>query len=439
MLTILGRRRRSNCDGLPRRDFLKIGGCGIAGLSLTDLLRAESRAGRSLGHKGLIHVFLSGGPPHTDMFDMKPNAAPEYRGELRPVATNVPGIEICELMPRLAEVADKYTIVRSIFGADGAHSAFNTQTGYTSRDLKGVGGRPSIGSVVSKLHESTSTAPPFVSMYGSQPFGYLGPTHGPYSLSVEDMERGTLPGLTLGAIAAGRIRDRLSLLKKMDSARRRLEASGAADAMDVFTERAAEMVLSGRVAKAVDLEDEDPQVRKLYGRRDMGPYGQYMNNEHFLIARRLIEAGVRVVAVKWFGWDTHETNFRKLRRMLPVLDAGLAGLFTDLYDRGLDKDVTVIVWGEFGRTPKINAKAGRDHWPKVMQALVSGGGMKTGQIVGATDRTGGEAIERPVHLHEMFATLYRNLGIDVTRTTITDPAGRPQYLVDGHEPVRELG
>jgi uncharacterized protein (DUF1501 family) len=240
--------------------------------------------------------------------------------------------------------------------------------------------------------------------------------------------------LSLSRISAERLKDRSKLLSQLDDIKRDIDTSGAMEAMDSFQQRAVDVVTSGRLADALDIDKERPDIRARYA----GPAGRRGDSENLLLARRLIEAGVRVVSTQWGGWDTHSDNFRTLRTQVPSLDCALSALIGDLYDRGMNKDVTVIMWGEFGRTPRVNANAGRDHWPRVMQALIAGGGMKSGQVIGATDRLGGEAVDRPVHLRDVFATLYKNVGIDTKRFQITDPAGRPQYLVEGHEPIREL-
>jgi hypothetical protein len=429
MLTIFQRNGSKYCDGVSRRSFLRIGAMGIAGLTLVDLMRLEAAAGVASSNKALINIFLGGGPSHTDMFDLKPDAPSEFRGEFSPIKTNVSGIEICELMPRLAKMADKYSLIRSIVGTYGDHSSYHTQSGWSKEDLKQVGGRPALGSVVSKVQNGKGEAPAFVSLKGELSPGFLGPIYAPYQPDSSSRSM-----LSLSRISADRLKDRSKLLSQLDDLKRDIDSSGAMEAMDSFQQRAVDVVTSGRLADALDIDKERPDIRSRYA----GPEGRRGDSENLLLARRLIEAGVRVVSTQWGGWDTHSDNFRTLRNQVPSLDCGLSALIGDLYDRGMDKDVTVIMWGEFGRTPRVNAAAGRDHWPRVMQALVAGGGMKSGQVIGATDRLGGEAVDRPVHLRDVFATLYQNVGIDTKRVQLTDPAGRPQYLVEGHEPVREL-
>lgn len=429
MLTITGD-RYVNCDGVSRRGFLKVGALGLGGLTLADLFRLEAWAGTGSSTKALINVHLSGGPSHQDLWDLKPEAPSEYRGEFRPIATNVPGIEICELLPRLARMADKFVLVRGLVGSVDEHSYSTAMTGYPESSLRAVGGRPSIGSVVSKLdQERGGRALPYVSLMGMVTPGYLGPIHQPY---VPD---GTgRSNLQLGKIDGRRLQSRTELLGALDGLRRDADTSGRMEAMDAFTQKAVEVVTSGRMADALDLGKEKPEVVRRY----VGDGGRRADaNRNFLLARRLVEAGVRCVAMSWGGWDTHENNFRSLRTQLPALDLGLTALLEDLEARGMLRDVTVVLWGEFGRTPKVNDKAGRDHWPRVSAAFLAGGGLRTGQVVGASDRYAGEAVS-PVHIHQVHATLYHTLGIDVQTTQFVDPSGRPQYLLDLREPLKEL-
>ncbi len=430
MFTLHGRSNRF-CDSVSRRDFLRVGALGFAGLTLADLYRLEAATGGSSG-KSLINIFLAGGPPHTDMFDLKPDAPAEFRGEFSPINTNVPGMQICQLMPKLAKLADKFSIVRSLVGSVGDHSSFQSQTGYDEKDLRAVGGRPSIGSVVAKMSAGHDrSAPAFVSLMGEITPGFLGPVYKPFQ-----PDGAGRSNLKLGS---GMTQDRLSrrteLLKELDSVKRQMDASGQMEAMDVFTQRAVEVVTSGKLADALDLEKEDPKVRERYtgstSRRD----GE---TDRLLLARRLVEAGVRTVSLSWGGFDTHSKNFDSMRKILPKLDMSLSALITDLYERSMLNDVTIVMWGEFGRTPRVNKDAGRDHWERVGSVFLAGGGMKGGQVIGKTDRTGGEPVERPVHWREVFATMYNNLGIDPRKTQINDPAGRPQYLVDNRDPIREL-
>jgi hypothetical protein len=392
----------------------------IGGLTLADLYRAEALAGTGSSNKSIINVHLSGGPSHQDMWDLKPQAAAEFRGEFNPITTSA-GFEICEHFPKLAKMGEKFAVIRSIVGSAGEHSNHQTHTAYHTRDLRNAGGRPALGSVVGKMFgEGKDGAPAFISYNGGEP-GYLGPVYKPFQPMGGSLRLGN--GLT-----ADRLDDRTNLLSSLDKIRRDADTSGQMNALDSFTRRAVDVVTSGKVADALDRNKSDKKDEERYG-RDAGA---------FLTARRLVEAGVRVVTFSWGGWDTHGNNFVSLKKQLPKMDQGLSALLTDLSDRGLDKDVTVIVWGEFGRTPRINSGAGRDHWPQVMAAFVAGGGMRLGQAIGSTTRDAGHAKDRPVHVQEVFATLYHNLGIDVRTAQLFDTAGRPQYLVEKRDAISEL-
>ena len=247
--------------------------------------------------------------------------------------------------------------------------------------------------------------------------------------------------MVLNGVTVDRLSDRRTLLTSFDRFRRDVDASGMMTGMDSFQQQALGVLTSSQLLQALDVSKEDPRLRERYGKGDLKVHGDAapMINEQFLVARRLVEAGARVVTVAYGFWDYHGKNFTNARNDLPLLDQAVHALITDLHERGLDKDVSVVIWGEFGRTPIINKDAGRDHWPRVSSALLAGGGMKTGQVIGATDRLGGEPNERPVTFGEVFATLYHNLGIDVSKVTVPDLSGRPNYLVpDGAQPMREL-
>ncbi len=443
MLTIPGSSAKF-CDGVSRRNFLKIGGLGLGGLSLPELFRAEAASAIRRSHKSVIMIYLPGGPPHQDTFDLKLDAPSEIRGEFKPIRTNVSGIEICEHLPLMAKMADKIAFIRSMVGAEDNHYDYQCLTGRLKR-TEPPGGWPSIGSVVSKLQGATHPAvPPFVGLepvmqhrpYNSSGPGFLGMPHRSFRPAGQGQADMVLNGVSLD-----RLNDRKTLLASLDRFRRDVDGSGAMEGMDAFNQQAFGVLTSSKLLEALDLGREDKKIVELYGKGDPKPHGDAapMLTEQFLMARRLVEAGARFVTVAFGFWDYHGKNFDNARKDLPLLDRGVTALVQDLHNRGLDKDVSVIVWGEFGRTPTINKDGGRDHWPRVSCALLAGGGMKTGQVIGATDRLGGEASERPVHFQEVFATLYHNLGIDVNKATINDLTGRPQFLVDNnHQPMREL-
>lgn len=430
MLGFFGSKNGSFCDGVSRRDVIRIGamGLGFGAMGLADLYRLEAANKSATRTKSIINVHLGGGPSHQDMWDLKPEAPAEYRGEFNPIKTNVDGVEICEYFPELAQLADKYVLFRGLIGNVNEHSSSTTQTGYSQREFSAIGGPPAVGSVISRLQGFNGGVAPFVTDGVSTTAGYLGPKYKPFS--PQDAQR----MLQLTRIDAERLTKRANLLETVDELRRDIDASGQLEAADSFAQQAVEVVLSGKMADALDLRKEDAKVQERYvGNRQ----GRLRDNERFLRARRLVEAGVRCVSIGWGGWDTHGNNFTSLREQLPALDRGLAALIRDFDERGMLDDVTIAVWGEFGRTPRINGNAGRDHWPQVAAAFVAGGGLKCGQVVGASDRIASDAVD-PVHVQEVLSTLYHNLGIDPATTQITDPQGRPRYLLEHRKPVRQV-
>ncbi len=437
MLTFLGSGDRF-CDGVSRRQFLQIGGLAIggvlgSGLSLPELLRAESVTGSRATGKSLINIYLSGGPTHMDTFDLKPNAPSEYRGEFRPMPTNVPGVEICELMPELASVADKYSIIRSIDGMRNEHNAKQSESGWSVRDLESLGGRPGVGSVMSKVFGPSQQtrdgiAPTNVDLTGWTKPGFLGQVHAAYRPDGEGRTNLTLNR----SVDLNRLSDRRNLLTGLDRLRNDVDRTGMMTAIDSFKERAVDIITSGAVARALDLKNEDPRQLDRYGARER------RDVERFLLARRLIGTGVRSVSFSWGGWDTHGNNFVTMRKQLPALSRALTALIEDLDAHGQLDDTVIMMSGEFGRTPRINGNAGRDHWPRAAFFFLAGGGMNHGQAIGSTNAKGEVPHDRPVHLQHVFHTLYHVLGIDTDTTTLTDPNGRPQYLVDNRELIREL-
>lgn len=445
MLSILGR-PESFCDHHSRRHFLKIGGLALGGLALPALLRAEADQ-RTASHKAIIMIYLSGGPSHQDMYDLKMQAPPEIRGSFSPIATNVPGIEICEHLPRLAQRADRVAIIRSLFGCPDQHASDLCLSGYPIGAKGRQDNHPSLGAVLAKLQGPVDQAvPPFVGLTiktRHQPYsnpglpGFLGLAHAPFQPDGEGMDNMRLQGITLD-----QLRNRQALLTSFDQFRRQAEASASLQGVDAFTRKAFDVLTSSKLVEALDLEREDPAVRDRYGRGNSGPaFGEDAGPhwmDQFLMARRLVEAGVRCVTLSFGSWDRHGGNFARLPEQLAKFDQGISALVDDLHSRGLERDVSVVAWGEFGRTPRINKDAGRDHWPQVSCALVAGGGMRMGQVIGSTNRLGEVPQDRPVHYQDVFATLYRQLGIDTETCTIPDPNGRPQYLLDRREPIREL-
>lgn len=452
MLNIFGKPQASSgfCDGQSRRDFLKIGGMVMGGLSLPQLLAAEAQAGIGKSHKAIINVFLPGGPPHQDFWDVKVDAPAEIRGEFQAIKTNVPGIEISEVFPKIAEVMDKCVVIRSIVGATGGHDAYQCMTGRPLNPAP-AGGWPAAGAWISKLQGPVNLAiPPHLSLcYKTDhgPWGYdgdggfLGIAHTPFKLVGGRNETSKRENMVLQGITLDRLSDRTNLLNSFDRFRRDIDSSGRMSGMDQFTQQAVGILTSSQLADALDVSKEDPAIQERYGRGDKNfrDDGAPKLTENFLIARRLVEAGARVVSLNFSRWDHHGQNFQAVRQDAPLLDRATAALVRDLHERGLDRDVSVVVWGEFGRTPKINPGAGRDHWPQVSCALMFGGGMRTGQVIGATNRLGEHAIERPVTFQEVWATLYTQMGLNLRAIREFDLRGRPQYLVDdGVNPLKEV-
>jgi hypothetical protein len=436
MLTLLGPAHRY-CDGLSRRSFLRLGGLALGGLSLPHLLKAEEKAGRS--HRSVIMVYLTGGLAHQDTVDLKPNAPKEVRGEFRPIATNVPGIQFGELLPRLARAADKLAVIRSLVGQIDEHSSFQSTVGFpmgvTRRE-----GKPHFGSVVARMQGATDpVVPPFVDLfptmqhrpYNSPGAGHLGRAAQPVKVDGQDLAAMRLMGRTISELD-----DRKSLLSRIDRLKREADQGG----MDAHYRRAFDVLTSSKMLEALDVSKEPEKVRDRYGRgsaRHLGD-GAPMWNDQLLMARRLVEAGARVVTVAYGFWDTHGQNFRYLKGHLPLFDQGISALIEDVYTRGLDRSCTVVVLGEFGRTPKINKDAGRDHWARVNSAILAGGGMKVGQVIGSTDSTAASAKEQPIHYRDVLATVYRNLGID-PHAMVYDVSGRPNPILPAEaQPIARL-
>jgi hypothetical protein len=453
MLNIFGPRIPGRtCDGISRRDFLRVGALGVGALTLADLLRLKAAGAvqPQSAHKAVIMVYLPGGPSHIDMYDLKPDAPVEYRGEFRPTRTNVPGIDICELMPRQATIADKFSIVRGL-RTQGNHDPTELLTGIPASASGTIGNvrRPAFGCVVSRLRGTDHAIPPYVSTSNHRLLNsyddpeepaYLGPAHRPFSAIGPITQSLTRhPEVSLD-----RLEDRRALLRSFDNLRHEMDGSRRSlESMDIYQRRALEMMTSTQVRDALDLSREPAWLRELYG-----SYGA-----DFLRARRLVEAGVSVVSVAARfpvrlgggvndpgGWDTHGYNFQILRAKLPMYDHTVYALLSDLAARGMLNDVAVVIWGEFGRTPRIGDSTpdGRGHWPAASCALVAGGGLRMGQVVGETDARGERARARPIRAQQVLATLYHVLGIDPAATTLPDHSGRPQYLLDHPEPIAAL-
>lgn len=427
---------------MKRRNFLSVGSFVFGGysLGLSSLLKAESLSKK----KNIINVFLAGGPSHLDLWDLKPDAPSEIRGSFKPISTNVSGIEICEVFSNLSKRMDKCSIIRSITNSHGDHAAFQCMTGWKPDSLKNIGGRPSVGSVINKLHGSNDpSVPAYIGLAeptshspwsDSGSGGFLGNTYNPFKPigdSIKDM--------TLN-IDSSRLYDRKNLLLQLDGLKQKMDFNSRFNSYDKYIEKSFEILTDSKLLQALDLSQISKDTLNKYG--DGKPYkyqydGAPTNNIQLLISKRLLEAGARMVSLSYGRWDSHGNNFDLIKDHGSKLDQCLSALMDDLEESNMLDSTLVIVWGEFGRTPKINKDAGRDHWPQVNSALLFGGGLKHGQVIGSTNRLGEYAQDRPVDFQEVIATLYHNAGINTNDTTIIDTTGRPQYLVE-KSPIREM-
>ncbi len=435
-----------SCAGLSRRSFVQLGAAGLASLALPGLLRANTSERKDTR---VIMIWLDGGPSHMDTYDMKPDAPAEYRGFWRPIATNVPGIQVTEMFPKHAKVADKFSIIRSIWHNDGdhfggAHRMLTGRPGATGADTNGK--YPSIGSITAKMSGPRKRGlPAYVSVPHASSIGlrpgyfaanYLGQQYDPFetdgdpnsaTFSVRNLK--LTDGLTLD-----RISDRRTLLKSFDTLQREVDAGGQFDTMNRFEQQAYELVTSAEVKKAFDLSGEDAKLRDRYGRNTWG--------QSTLLARRLAESGVTFTTVLYGGWDHHWDLKAGLEGHLPKVDAAVATLFEDLSSRGMLEKVMVLVMGEFSRTPRMNdgsgrGTPGRDHWGNSLAVLAGGGGLKGGVVVGSTDVKGEAPKDRPLTPQDLHATIYHALGIDPT-VQFLNHQGRPVPAIDQGEPIKEL-
>ncbi len=437
MFTVQGDAIGGFCDGISRRNFLKVGamGLGFGGVGLPDMLRLQaSQDNPKPSYKAVINLHLEGGPPQMDTFDMKPDSSLELRGEFSPIRTKVPGTHICELLPNLAKLTDKFTIIRSVIGNVNKHNYDTTQLGYPGLGLpkpamRSIGGAPSIGGVISKLLGGRDGMPAYVwdKVGGSQEEvqdGWLGPRYAPFDPKVS-------PKSFEATIPEERLHDRIGLLGMIDKVRRTIDNSKNMEVADQYTQEAVNMVLSGKVAEAMDLTKEPESSRAKY--IDGIPTQWRGQTERLMLARRLVEAGARYVSLNWggyLGFDSHDNNYPRMRSILPPFDMSLSALITDLYERGLDKDVLVVAWGEFGRTPKINKNAGRDHWGPCNTMMFAGAGVRGGNIVGATDHLGAQPTDETQYPENFSALIYDTLGIPRDATWV-DMEGRPHAIYRG--------
>ena len=424
------------CDGVRRRDFLKVGVLGAAGLGLPGYFRLAEAGGVAPGRAtSAIFINLGGGPSHMDTFDLKPDAPKEFRGEFNPIATNVPGIEICEHLPNLAKCADKFAILRGVSHSLAAHEFGTKYLNTGNRPIPALE-FPGYGPVVTKEKGGPRDLPPFVAIPDTnQVAGYLGVEYAPFSTTSVPKagQPFTVRGITLrNGLTVEEVDKRRDLLKKLDSTFAGFEKqSDLINGLDRFSERAYDIISSPRSRQAFDVSQEKPETAK--------PFGESPIGQSCLLATRLVEAGVRFVSLSSGGWDTHDDNFTKLKsKLLPDLDRAVAALFTTLDRKGLLETTAVFVTGEFGRTPKINNRGGRDHFPRAMCVMMGGGGMKGGQVIGASDeRAMGPASGDGITPDDVAASFYHALGIDCRKEYKTS-TGRPIAIVRNGKPIPEL-
>jgi hypothetical protein len=426
MLALVGDPHR-----IRRRAFLKIGALGA--LTLADVLRLEAeQSPPRVNRKSVILIFLEGGASHLDTYDLKPAAPAEVRGPYSPIRTSVPGFDICELMPRQAEIAQHLSVLRGVRSASNDHVYDEVFTAFP----RGGTRRPAFGSLVSRFSPAPASGlPAYVGLSrplpAEQPL-YAGARHAPFRLrqeAIADLGR---------SVPLSDLQDRRALLNGFDTLRRDLDDGAMAD-MDQYSARAFEILTADRTREAFDLDQEPERVRASYPTGiEYTPYSRpsTWNASNLLLARRLVERGVRVVTTWLSSWDQHERIFRAMDGMLPLLDRSIYALVTDLRQRGLDQDVAVVVMGEFGRTPRINNNAGRDHWNEAGSVLLAGGGLRMGQVIGTTDSRGERSRSQPIRYQNIFATLYHVLGIDPAQTL--PDMGRPMPLLDDRTPIAEL-
>ncbi len=447
---------RSFCEGtLPRRAFLRASLTGLSSLGLADLLRLQSSAGSRSGPQAgpsIIVVWLWGGPSHMETFDLKPEAPEEYRGDFRPIPTNVPGIDICEKLPRLARIADKYALIRSIAHDSPGHanSSHTVLTGYTGDLVETPPYQPKYPMIFNAAHRLLPSRSPGMPQWVALPRmryeggGHLGPSYGPFVVAPDpNSDTFQVPNLSIDAARVERLQARGKLLKAFDKVHADLDTSGTMDAIDSYDQQALTLLTGNSAREAFDLSREDPRLRDRYGRHEVG--------QRCLLARRLVESGVRLVTIdfphvpgqKAFSWDDHASVwniFDEMNARLPILDQSVSALIEDVHAREMHRDTLIVVMGEMGRTPKLsnsNGQPGREHWGSAMSVLLSGGGMPMGQVIGATSRRGEEPIERRFHPSDLLATWYRYLGID-PQLHLPDHSGRPIPLLPHGKPIREL-
>lgn len=433
MLNLWGSRLGINCDGTTRRDFLKIGALGMSGLLLPDLLRARAAttaAGKPARNTSVIWLWLGGGPTQVETFDPKLSAPAEYRSTVGAVKTNVPGIELGGVFPKIAQVADKMAFVRSFAHTNSGHGGGThwVMTGYDfpPADNNQPAAKPGFGSILARLrgpNNPQTGLPTYVRInhiYGDGP-AWLGPSYAPFDSSGNARTNMNLH------VTVDRLADRRTLLKTFDTINRGIDKSGLLQGLDSFEGQAFDLILS-RAREVFDIKREDPRTRDRYG-PGLG--------EQLLLARRLCEAGVGFVTIHYGGWDMHGEIAKSLRSTAPQMDHAVAALVEDLANRGLDQEILLMISGEFGRTPRINNSGGRDHWAPLSTLAFAGGGLKMGQVVGQSSEKAEFPKSRPITPQDLAATMFHVLGLPLDQHFI-DPSGRPVAMIDGGKPIAEL-
>ncbi|MSU79379.1 MAG: DUF1501 domain-containing protein [Gemmataceae bacterium] len=441
---------------LSRRSFVKAGVLGTAGLSLSQLLRAEDRArdlGQSPRKNSVIILWMRGGPSHIDMWDPKPDAPVEFRGEFGVTRSRVPGVLLSDMLPMTARMNHQWSIVRSLHHREAAHSAGDQIcfTGYDAGRDPSINFRPSCGSVVSRqIGHLTPNMPPYVMIPRMVPgtnSAYLGVAHKPFETMADPADEGPfhLPNFNYQeGVTLDRVRDRREMLRGFDSVRREVDHNGVVAGLDRYQHQAWDILSSSAARRAFDLDSEPSHIRDRYGFMPAWEPGTPDRcgapawSQRILLARRLVESGVRLVTVGLGWWDTHILGFESLRQgFLPRWDQAYSALIEDLAQRGLLESTLVLAWGEFGRTPRVNRDAGRDHYPAVFSAALAGGPVQGGRVVGASDSTGAFPRSNPKRPQDVLALLYRHLGVDA-RVCYSDNSGRPHSILPFGDPIDEL-
>lgn len=430
------------CDGVSRRSFLRVGALAAGGLTLSDLLERQAGAAEAsdrLKDHAVIQIWQAGGPSHIDMYDLKPNAPAEFRGEFQEIDTNIPGTRISEHLPLQSRMMDKFSVVRSGTHTNAGHGMGSQWmlTGYQPTIEVNDNIFPACGSVVSRTRGANAAGlPAYVNLprrLGLGNAAYLGASYNPFAPENDpnqdnfDVRNLKIPG----RVSTARLDRRRGLLGELDTIRRDIDTHGDLVGLDKFYRDAMEMITSDNAVRAFDIHREDPKLREQYGRNDLG--------QSCLLARRLVEAGVTYVTIQaGGGWDTHGNNFSELKKnLLPKYDRAITALVQDLYDRGLEKRVLVMAFGEFGRTPRINGGAGRDHWPGAMSVVYSGGGLKMGQMIGTTDARAEYPTSKPASPGCLLSTMYHTMGIDYHQA-FYDHARRPLPILSEGQPIADL-